>query len=368
MIRRTRGIEISGIFAKVEDMKDQSKNKVAVGMSGGVDSSVTAKLLKDKGYKVVGVYLDFWKSEEGENDGFKDAKNVAAKLGIELHRVNARNEFKREVVNFFLREFQEGRTPNPCVICNPTMKFKILLEAADNFDCDFVATGHYAQIKKGELFQGIDKSKDQSYFLYGLTRKQLKRIIFPLGKYTKDEIREIAYEEELPVAHKPESQDICFVQNGDFRGFLEEYLEIEDGNIVDINGNILGRHAGLPFYTIGQRRGINLGGNGPYYVAAKDPENNRIIVTNDPENELLYKSEMIVSNVNWISDNITFPLETYVKIRYRTSPIKSIITPVEGNTHFFKIEFSKPQKSVTPGQSAVFYGKNEEVVGGGIIN
>ncbi|MFC1608555.1 tRNA 2-thiouridine(34) synthase MnmA [Patescibacteria group bacterium] len=349
-------------------MKEQSKNKVIIGMSGGVDSSVAAKLLQKKGYEVIGVYLDFWKDIVGKNNGYEDAKKVASILGIELHKVDARNEFKREVVNYFLREFQEGRTPNPCVICNPTMKFKILLEASEEFSCDFVATGHYAQIKDGKLFQGVDKSKDQSYFLYGLTKRQLQKIMFPLGKYTKDEVREIAYEEKLPVAEKPESQDICFIRNGDFRGFLEEHLEIEDGDIIDSEGNILGRHAGLPFYTIGQRRGINLGGNGPYYVAGKDSDKNRIIVTNEKDSEMLYEKDMIVSNVNWISDDIEFPLEMYIKIRYRTSAIKATISPVENSTHFFKVEFSKPQKAVTPGQSAVFYGKNEAVIGGGIIN
>ncbi|MFC1644579.1 tRNA 2-thiouridine(34) synthase MnmA [Patescibacteria group bacterium] len=349
-------------------MEKHSKIKVIVGMSGGVDSSVTARLLQKKGYEVIGVYLDFWKNESDKNNGYEDAKKVAKILGIELHKIDARSEFKREVVNNFLREFQEGRTPNPCVICNPSMKFKILLGALEMFNCDVVATGHYSQIKDGKLYQAVDKNKDQSYFLYGLTKGQLKKIIFPLGEYTKDEIREIAYEENLPVAQKPESQDICFIQNGNFRRFLEDHLEIEDGDIVGDDGSILGRHAGLPFYTIGQRRGINLGGRGPYYVAGKDSETNRIIVTNDSDSEALHRSDMIVSNVNWISDDVRFPLEAYVKIRYRTSPIKATITPEENSKHFFKVEFSNPQKAVTPGQSAVFYGKNEEVIGGGIIN
>jgi len=343
---------------------EAKKKKVILGMSGGVDSSVAASLLQKSGFEVVGVFLEFWKTD---NSNFDDAKKVADLLGITLHKVDAKDEFKKKIVDHFISEYKSGRTPNPCVLCNPNMKFRILLNKMFELEGDFVATGHYAKIQEGRLFQAKDKRKDQSYFLYGLEKRQLEKILFPLGDHTKDEIRKIALDLNLPVAQKSESQDICFVLGKDFGDFLKKYIKSEEGEILDTHEKVLGKHTGLPFYTIGQRKGINLGGDGPYYVVEKNISKNELIVTNDPEDSRLTKDEMIVREINWINENLSFPLKKEVKIRYQSDPICATIEPIEDNLKKCRVKFDTPQKLVTPGQSAVFC-DGHEVLGGGIID
>lgn len=343
-------------------MKEEKK-KVILGMSGGVDSSVSAALLQKKGFLVEGIFLEFW---DVDDSNFEDAKKVADLLGITLHRVDAKKEFKEKVMDHFISEYESGRTPNPCVLCNPKMKFRILMEKMKEFGGDFVATGHYAIVKNGRLFQAKDKKKDQSYFLYGLKKEQLEKIIFPLGEFEKTQIREMAREFSLPNYEKSESQDVCFVLEKDFSEFLKKYIKKDKGDIVDTNGKLLGKHIGLPFYTIGQRRGINVGGEGPYYVAQKNFEKNELVVTNNSDDPRLVAGEMIVSDVNWIRDKVNFPLVSDVKIRYQTGSIRATIETVENDITKCIVKFEEPQKTITPGQSAVFYDK-KEVLGGGII-
>ncbi len=345
---------------------DKKSKKVLVGLSGGVDSSVTALLLQKEGYEVEGVFLDFWKSAKSA-DGFVSAQKVADFLGIKLHKVDAREEFKKAIVNEFIEEYRAGRTPNPCVICNPQMKFKVLLAEAEKRKADFVATGHYAQIKKEtdncRLLRAKDETKDQSYFLHRLNQKQLKKIIFPLGEYLKTEVREIARKAGLPTARRKESQDVCFIEQDNFADFLKKYIKNKEGEIADKNGNVLGKHYGLHFYTIGQRRGIDLGGDGPYYVIKKDIKNNRLIVSNRKDDLLIDK--FLVENVSWISPDIQFPLEAKIKIRYHSDFVRGIIES-ESASKEVRVKLFKPQKAITSGQSAVFYA-DEEALGGGII-
>lgn len=352
--------------------------KVIVGMSGGVDSSVAAALLKKQGFRVVGVYLRFWK-EKNENQKNKraisDAKGVCKILDIPLKIVDARKEFRNSVIKYFLDEYSSGKTPNPCIFCNENIKFKILLEILGKLKADYVATGHYARIvergtrnmkrKKYFLFQAKDERKDQSYFLYRLKQGQLSKILFPLGDYTKPEVRQIAKKLDLPVFEKSDSQDICFLEDKDTQRFLEKYLKIKKGKIIDSDGKVVGEHQGLPLYTIGQRRGVNIGGNGPYYAVAKDLKNNILRVTNNPKELKLFSDFFEIKNANWIGKEPKFPLKALIKTRYRQEMSHGIIK--KKNKNIFQVQLEKKERAVTPGQSAVFYAKSGEVLGGGII-
>jgi tRNA-specific 2-thiouridylase len=357
--------------------------KVIVAMSGGVDSSVAAAILKKNGYDVVGVFMKFWQElgEGRENlccsaKARIDAKRVAIRLGIPFYVLDAQKEFKKRVVNYFVNEHKKGNTPNPCVECNRHIKFKFLIDLATKIKADYVATGHYARInqksqpKTGppraeKLFVAHDKTKDQSYFLWQLNRKQLSKIIFPLGDYTKEQVRGLAKKFGLPVAEKKDSQEICFV-NANINEFLKKRIVTNKGLIVTNDGKKVGEHKGLIFYTIGQRKGIEIGGTGPYYVVRKDFKKNILIVSNS-QKDLLQK-EMIVKNINWISGK-SFNGKCKVKIRSMASMIpakimKHIIHNIKQEN--YRIVFDKPQRAVTPGQSVVFY-KNNEVLGGGVI-
>ena len=352
------------VFSILENMEENNK-KVVIGISGGVDSSVAANLLQNEGFEVVGVFLDFWENEKN-NSGFRSAKKVSKFLNIPLLKVNARKEFKKVIVNNFIRDYKRGETPNPCVWCNPNMKFKILINEMTKIGGDFVATGHYARLKKkGENFKLLrakDKTKDQSYFLYGLKQKQLKKIIFPLGSYLKSDVRKIARKIGLSTAKRKESQDICFISDANFSDFLKMYIKNNKGDIIDMDGNILGKHYGLHFYTIGQRKGINIGGKGPYYVIDKNSKKNYLIVSNDRNN--LYSDKFLIKKINWINKNLKLPLRVKLKIRYHSDFVYGIIKEQENGGYLVDLE--KRQKAITTGQSAVFYLKNE-VIGGGII-
>lgn len=345
-------------------------------MSGGVDSSVAAAILKKEGFNVAGLFMDFWKEKGcpgGNKKSLEDAKKVAKILDIPLKIIKAQNIFKKKVVGYFLEEYKNGKTPNPCVFCNENIKFRILLDEMKKAKADLVATGHYALIcrsgsgKKGffQLFQAKDENKDQSYFLYRLNAKDLSRIIFPLGCYKKEEIRKMARDFKLPVFDKAESQNTCFIKDDNTARFLKDNLKLKKGEITDRNGKVLGFHGGLSLYTMGQRKGIDIGGTGPYYVSDKDIKNNKLIVTNNPKDTVLYAKEIYVKKANWIKNDINFPFLALVKTRYRQKSAYAIIKKEKKG--LYKIEFKIPQRAVSPGQSAVFYSKNGGVLGGGII-
>lgn len=364
---------------------NKKKKRVILGMSAGVDSSVAAALLKQQGYEVIGVFLHFWKEpgsdELRENkccslESQQDARKVAQILDIPLYTVNAAREFKKDVVDYFLEESKAGRTPNPCVVCNDRIKFNFLFKKMLEMDADYVASGHYAKIKKTEgkyhLYTSSDEEKDQTYFLYNLTQKQLGRILFPVGEYKKPRIREIAKEFELPVFDKDDSQGLCFTPEKYPTEFMKRNMVLEGGDIVNIAGQKIGKHDGLPLYTIGQRRGINIGGSGPYYVVGRDFEKNELLVTNDETDPTIFRRNMVVEISSWIAEEPKLPLETNVKIRYHHPLVRAIIKQqATGNRQQamkrYEVEFLEKQKAVTPGQSAVFYGDDGEVLGGGII-
>jgi len=348
------------------------RKKILVAMSGGVDSSVTAAILKKNGYDVVGVFMKFWQ-EPGEGrenlccsaKARLDAKRVAIKLGIPFYVLDVRKEFKKRVVDYFLKECKKGNTPNPCVECNRHIKFKFLIDTAIKLKADYVATGHYAKAKNGKLMVAKDKKKDQSYFLWQLTQKQLSKIIFPLGNFIKEQVRGLAKKFGLSVAEKKDSQEICFI-NANISEFLKKRIKTNNGPIITKDGKKIGEHKGLIFYTIGQRKGIEIGGAGPYYVIRKDFKKNTLIVSN-PQKDLLQK-EMIIKNINWLSGK-SFSGKCRVKIRSMAKMVPAkIIEHVTYNMKQkkYKVIFDKEQRAVTPGQSAVFY-KGNELLGGGII-
>ncbi len=376
-------------------MNKKHKERVIVGMSSGVDSSVAAALLKKQGFDVVGVFMHFWKepaqSDLIENkccslESLEDARRVCQILGIPLYTANAEKEFKKEVVDYFLNEYKNGRTPNPCVACNEHIKFRVLFRKMLEMKADYVASGHYARLRREipnsksqipnkskigyRLYQGKDKEKDQSYFLYNFNQKQLAKILFPVGGYKKSEIRALAKKMKLPVFNKDDSQGLCFTPERYPEGFLRRHLKLKKGEIVNTSGKTVGEHEGLPLYTIGQRRGINIGGSGPYYVVDKDLKKNILIVTNDEKYPELFRKNMEVRKVNWIAQEPKLPLKTEVRIRYRHPAVSAIIKPADDSvtaSSLYKVVFNEPQRAISPGQSAVFYTKKGEMLGGGTI-
>lgn len=346
--------------------------KVVLGMSGGVDSSVAAILLKNQGYDVIGVFMRNW-ADDGvctATEDYMDVVKVASKLGIKYFTVNFEEEYRNQVFSYFLNEYKKGRTPNPDVMCNTEIKFKAFLNYALNFDCDYIAMGHYARTKnidgKTYLCRGLDNNKDQSYFLSRVTEDALKKTLFPIGELQKDQVRKIAKDYGLSTALKKDSTGICFIGERDFNKFLDQFLFTKPGKIVDIQGNVLGEHSGLIHYTIGQRRGMGIGGKGngePFFVADKDLKNNLLIVAQGEKNPALYKKVFQVEDLFWISGKPHFPLKMTVKIRYRAKDEEALLEENEGK-YFVKLK--NPLKGVTPGQVAVFY--NDEIcLGSGII-
>ena len=360
------------------------KNKrVVLGMSGGVDSSVAAILLKEQGYEVIGVFMKNW--EEKDDNGncmaeedYKDVIAVAEQLDIPYYSVNFVKEYWDKVFTYFLDEYKKGRTPNPDVMCNKEIKFKAFLDYAMKLGADYVATGHYARIlheeKNGKIksvmLRGIDDNKDQTYFLCQLTQEQLEKVLFPIGEYTKPQIREIAEKYNLATAKKKDSTGICFIGERDFNEFLSKYLPAKGGNIVNTEGKILGKHNGLMYYTIGQRKGIVIGntkeGTGePWFVVDKNLETNELIVTQG-DKSVLYSRGLIATDFNFINiEDIEFPMECTVKFRYRQSDSKATIKKLSDEK--YEVLFDEPQKAVTPGQIVVAY-KDEVCLGGGVID
>jgi len=330
----------------------RKNNKAVIALSGGVDSALAGYLLKKKGYDLVAVFMKLHPYSKA-----KGALKTAKKLNIPLRILDLQKEFKEKVIDYFIKDYEEGRTPNPCVVCNKEIKFGLLREKFPDF---LIATGHYARIKKGGLFKGRDKEKDQSYFLWQLNQEQLKRIIFPLGNFKKKKVKKMAKKIKLPVWEKPESQEICFIEKT-LNEFLKKHLSENPGKIVAAGKRkVIGQHKGLHFYTIGQRKGLNLSG-GPWYVLKKDLTNNLLIITKNEEK--LMKKSFKVKNVNWIKgERPSETVKAKVKIRYGFLHLElpAEITPEN------EVIFKKKQRAITPGQSAVFY-KGKEILGGGII-
>lgn len=351
--------------------------KIIVGMSGGVDSSVAAYLLKEQGHEVIGVFMKNWEdaSDEPEyrkdtlsgcswEEDYDDVRAVCDQLGIPYRTYNFVEEYRKAVFEDFVRELEAGRTPNPDILCNQEVKFKAFLEKAlKEPGIDAIATGHYAAIVEGKLARPKDHNKDQTYFLYRIDRERLANIVFPLQNLTKDEVRAIAQEQGFPNADKKDSTGICFIGDIDYDAFIDQYIEKKPGKIVTKEGEVIGDHEGLHFFTIGQRKGINIGGTGPYFVLEKRMDTGQLVVTNDTDDPDLYSSQCLVTDMHWLQD-LELPFECTTQIRYRQPEQQARVEEAENGV---RVVFAEPQRAITIGQSAVFY-KNDTVIGGGIID
>ena len=355
------------------------KKKVVVGMSGGVDSSVAVYLLKEQGYDVIGVTMQIWQDEDRaiqeENGGccglsaVEDARRVAQKLDIPYYVMNFRKEFQKQVIDYFTREYLEGRTPNPCIACNRYVKWESLLKRSLEIGADYIATGHYARVEqlpngRYAIRNSVTAKKDQTYALYNLTQEQLARTLMPVGAYTKDEIRKIAEEAGLLVAHKKDSQEICFVPDNDYAGFIKNSTgkTIPKGNFVLADGKVIGEHQGIIHYTIGQRKGLNLSMGHPVFVTKIRPDSNEVVIG---ENQDLFVNTLICDRVNFMAmEGLDGEVRLKAKIRYNHPGAECVISPAEDGK--VRVTFDQPQRAITPGQAVVFY-QGEYVAGGGII-
>jgi tRNA-specific 2-thiouridylase len=341
---------------------------IYVGMSGGVDSSVTAALLKEQGYTVVGVYMKNWTQDlPGFTcpwmEDYQDAKRVAVQLGIDFKLYDFETQYRQKVVDYMIDEYKAGRTPNPDIMCNQEVKFKLFLNTALEDGADMIATGHYARIVDGKLLTGIDANKDQSYFLYRVTEDALRHSLMPIGEFEKPEVRKIATKYGLVTAEKKDSQGICFVGKVGIREFLEQFVETEPGPIENQHGEIIGEHDGALFYTIGQRHGLNVGGGLPYYVIGKDMAANTVFVTTDLQDDRLWQKEIRLTDMHWINGVPDLSRKYKARTRYRAELTDCTITSIDGNT---VLSLDGDVRAVTPGQSAVVY-DGEWCLGGGIV-
>ncbi len=352
---------------------------ILIAMSGGVDSSVATAILAQQGYKLAGITMSVWDGPGGADgkskssccsiDDADDARRVAQKLGVPHYTMNVKSLFREKVIDYFTGEYMTGRTPNPCVLCNQVLKFDYLFEQGRKFGAVKVATGHYARIGtfngRKLILRGVDRSKDQSYFLFSIPNSRLNNIIFPLGRFSKLETRALAIKHGLNVAQKPESQEVCFIPDNDYNEFIRTQTggkDIGEGDIVDHNGAIIGHHKGYPFYTIGQRRGLGISAPEPKYVTRIEPEPNRIVVGNKSE---LYSKALLATSMTWhLPPEEIQKMDITARIRYRSEDSPAMVTPVgdDGAT----VEFEQPQLAITPGQAVVFY-HGEYVLGGGWI-
>ncbi len=351
-------------------------NRVVVAMSGGVDSSVAALLLQREGHEVIGVTMKLYDIDQANLpdyyrgcctiDDVEDARAVCRILGVPHYVLNVQREFRAFVIDYFQREYESGRTPHPCIACNDKIKFSFLAQRAQMLNASHVATGHYARIEADcsdgwALRRGVDADKDQSYVLFGMRQDQLAATLMPVGRYPKSEIREMAAEAGFPNADKPDSQDICFIPTGDYREFLRQRTDERPGDIVDDAGNVLGRHDGIQYFTVGQRRGLGLSGGAPKFVIRLEPDARRVVVGSEQN---LYRDRLYANPVSWVSGKEP-PLDTpvTVKIRYKFAEAPAAVSPVAGGA---LVRFDEPQRAITPGQAAVFY-QDDTVLGGGPI-
>ena len=356
-----------------------SKSKVIVAMSGGVDSSVAALLLHRQGYDVVGVTMRLWSVERDDVpashkrccsvEDVEDARRVCHEIGVPHYFLNFEKEFQRHVIDYFVQEYDRGRTPHPCLACNDKIKFDFLLRRATFLEADYIATGHYGRVRidadgRRTLLKGIDGSKDQSYVLFTLGQPELQRLLLPVGEFRKDVIRELAAEARLPVANKPDSQEICFIPDDNYRKFVSDRVKPRPGNLVSLQGEVLGTHPGIQFFTIGQRRGLGLRGSTekPMYVTKINAEDNEVVLGSQED---LMSTSLWASRVNYVSGRLPEgPVEVAAKIRYKADPSPATITPITSDSA--QVEFHLPQRAVTPGQAVVFY-DGESILGGGYI-
>ncbi|AOY76318.1 tRNA 2-thiouridine(34) synthase MnmA [Clostridium formicaceticum] len=358
--------------------KSKQETKVIIGMSGGVDSSVAALLLKEEGYHVIGIFMKNWEETDEfgyctASEDYEDVRRVCNYIDIPYYTVNFEKEYWDKVFTYFLEEYKKGRTPNPDVMCNKEIKFKEFLQHALKLGADYLATGHYAQIAYSEgeykLLRGIDTNKDQTYFLNALGQYQLSKAMFPIGNLTKKEVRDIAEQKGLPTAKKKDSTGICFIGERNFKEFLSRYLPAQPGEIRSLSGEIKGRHDGLMYYTLGQRKGLGIGGSGsgePWFVADKDLKNNILYVVQGEEHSALYTYGLLASDLHWISGKEKPQIiECTAKFRYRQQDQRVTVHSTENNS--CKVIFQEPQKAVTPGQAVVFY-DGEVCLGGAIID
>jgi tRNA-specific 2-thiouridylase len=359
-----------------KSVKLKSDTIVVVGMSGGVDSSVTAALLKEEGYQVIGLFMKNW--EEFDEFGvcqsskeYKDVERVCEKIGIPYYSVDFINEYRDQVFNQFVKEYKEGFTPNPDVLCNREIKFKVFFEKARELGADFLATGHYTQVEfrdgQYRLIKGADPKKDQSYFLYTIKKEILEHVLFPIGHIPKSRVREIAHQYDLSTKDKKDSTGICFIGERNFKNFLSNYVTFEAGNFENLKGEIVGRHTGASYYTIGQRKGLGLGGSGEaWFVIGKDIKRNVVVVERGEFHPSLYADTLTASDLSWVSGNFNFPLplKCTAKIRYRQNDQECTITKIKDD--FIEVEFATPQRAITPRQSIVFY-LGEICLGGAMI-
>ncbi|RAJ98907.1 tRNA 2-thiouridine(34) synthase MnmA [Aliidiomarina maris] len=365
----------------MQEHRDPSQIKVIVGMSGGVDSSVSAYLLQQQGYQVEGLFMKNW--EEDDTDEYcaaatdlADAEAVCKKLGIELHTVNFAAEYWDNVFEYFLQEYKAGRTPNPDIMCNKEIKFKAFLEfAAEALGADYIATGHYCQRRFNgstwELIRGLDDNKDQSYFLYTLSHEHIAQTLFPVGHLPKPEVRKIAEAQDLVTHDKKDSTGICFIGERKFKDFLQQYLPAQPGDIVSVDGTVLGSHQGLMYHTLGQRKGLHIGGladasEDPWYVVDKDVAANQLVVAQGKNHPRLFSRGLIAKQLHWVArEALHEGLACTVKTRYRQQDIPCQIKVIDQDT--IEVMFDAPVAAVTPGQSAVFY-SGDVCLGGGIID
>jgi tRNA-specific 2-thiouridylase len=338
--------------------------KVVIAMSGGVDSSVAAALLKEEGHDVIGMTMQLTPYQ----DAIEDAGKVAYQLGIPHHIIDFRDIFARTIIDDFCQEYRLGRTPNPCVRCNEYIKFGALWAKAAEMGADFIATGHYARIERERdeirLKKGADTKKDQSYFLCRLTREQLSHALFPVGHLTKTRVRQIAREKGLPTASRPESQEICFIPDGDYAGFIKNHIpqSSQPGLILDGRGNVLGEHRGIIAYTIGQRHGLGIATAEPLYVTAIAPDHNAVVVGTKAQT---YGTELVAGNLNWIAlKRPDHPINVKARVRHRHPEAEAMVTPLDKDTYYVK--FTTPQMAITPGQTIAFY-DGDTILGGGTI-
>lgn len=362
-------------------MTDNSKTRVVVGMSGGVDSSVTALLLKEQGYDVIGVFMKNWDDTDEfgvctATEDYKDVALVANKIGIPYYSINFEKEYWDKVFTYFLDEYKKGRTPNPDVMCNKEIKFKAFLDYAMELGAEYVATGHYARVTRDEngvthMLRGIDNNKDQTYFLNQLSQEQLSKVMFPLGEMNKKEVRRIAEEADLATAKKKDSTGICFIGEKDFKTFLMNYLPAQPGKMLTLDGEVMGQHDGLMYYTIGQRKGLGIGGNGtsnePWFVIGKDLAKNELYVGQGYENPVLYATHLNASDFSFTNHSekpATF--HCTAKFRYRQTDV-GVTVHLDKESNTAQIEFDEPARAITPGQAIVLY-DGDECIGGGTID